>query len=260
LLTASIQKLNYDLAGQLRTTRLLQKNYPDERTNRLNLGAVLAELGERRAAAELVGYDPIAAATLSANWKALARDVQALGPAFWDRQSFWNVAALLIASGQADVLADLYYRDLPLVRSGVVDIHDIARPEMVVALRQTGHTADANRLLAQYRQHLDRLPNVGLFAEEKLMGSAAVAAITGDRETAIHRLDESTKRSPFYYAIPAMALRYDPVFASLSNDPRFPAIEDRIRTVVNSERQKAGLPPISREAWISDPRTLLTKN
>ena len=49
-----------DLAGQLRTTRLLQQNYPDERTNRLNFAAVLAELGERRAAAELVAYDPIA--------------------------------------------------------------------------------------------------------------------------------------------------------------------------------------------------------
>jgi hypothetical protein len=57
-----------------------------------------------------------------------------------------------------------------------------------------------------------------------------------------------------------MALRYDPVFGSLSTDSRFPAIEDRIRGSVNRERQKAGLPPISREAWISDPRTLLTKN
>jgi uncharacterized protein YkwD len=56
------------------------------------------------------------------------------------------------------------------------------------------------------------------------------------------------------------ALRYNPVFSSLSNDPRFAAIEDRMRQAINRERQKAGLAPISREAWISDPKTLLTKN
>jgi tetratricopeptide (TPR) repeat protein len=260
LLTASIQKLDYDLAGQLRTTRLLQKNYPDERTNRLNLAAVLAELGERRAAAELVAYDPVATAALTGDWKALARDVRALGPAFWDRGGFWNAPGLLVASGQSDSLANLYYRDLPLVRSGLIDIDDVARPEVIVALRRSGHVADANRLLAQYRQHLNHLPDVGLFAEEKRAGAAAIAEMTGDRETAIRRLDQSTRETPYYYAIPAMALRYDPVFGSLSTDSRFPAIEDRIRGSVNRERQKAGLPPISREAWISDPKTLLTKN
>jgi hypothetical protein len=74
-------------------------------------------------------------------------------------------------------------------------------------------------------------------------------------------LDELSRRSPFELAeIPAMALRYEPAYAWLSNDPRFAAIEDRIRVAINSERAKVGLPPISREAWISDPKALLTKN
>jgi hypothetical protein len=60
--------------------------------------------------------------------------------------------------------------------------------------------------------------------------------------------------------IPAMALRHDPVFGWLSSDPRFPVIEDRIRLAINAERRKAGLAPISRESWIGDPETLLTKN
>jgi hypothetical protein len=33
-----------------------------------------------------------------------------------------------------------------------------------------------------------------------------------------------------------------------------------MRLAVNRERAKVGLPPISHEAWISDPKTLLTKN
>ena len=35
---------------------------------------------------------------------------------------------------------------------------------------------------------------------------------------------------------------------------------DRVRAAVNRERAKVGLPELSREAWISDPKTLLTKN
>jgi hypothetical protein len=36
--------------------------------------------------------------------------------------------------------------------------------------------------------------------------------------------------------------------------------DERLRAYVNAERAKAGLPPISRESWISDPKALLTKN
>jgi hypothetical protein len=57
-----------------------------------------------------------------------------------------------------------------------------------------------------------------------------------------------------------MALRYDPVFAWLAPDPRFAPIEDRLRTAINGARVKVGLRPLSREAWNSDPRALLTKN
>jgi hypothetical protein len=61
-------------------------------------------------------------------------------------------------------------------------------------------------------------------------------------------------------SIPAMALRYDSVFGWLANDRRFPAIEDRIRLAINAERAKAGMQPLSREAWVADGKSLLTKN
>jgi hypothetical protein len=132
---------------------------------------------------------------------------------------------------------------------------------VIVALQRTGRGADADTLLAAYRAYLNRLPKVGLLGDEKALGSAQLAALSGDREAAIRKLDELTRRVPvLLLPIPAMALRYNPVFSSLSNDPRFAAIEDRMRQAINRERQKAGLAPISREAWISDPKTLLTKN
>jgi hypothetical protein len=88
-----------------------------------------------------------------------------------------------------------------------------------------------------------------------------VAALSGDRETAIRELDQLSRRNPFMLAyIPAMALRHDPAFAALANDPRFDAIEDRVRVAVNGVRQDLGLAPISHEGWISDPKSVLTKN
>jgi hypothetical protein len=105
------------------------------------------------------------------------------------------------------------------------------------------------------------LPRGGGLADEKSLGEASVAALSGDREAAIRKLDELTRRRPIQATcIPAMALRYDAGFAPLSNDPRFLAIEDRLRGAINAQRSRVGLPAISHEAWISDPKTLLTNN
>jgi hypothetical protein len=57
-----------------------------------------------------------------------------------------------------------------------------------------------------------------------------------------------------------MSLRWSPIFRPLAGDPRFEAVDARVYAVLNKERAKAGLPLMSREAWLSDPKTLLTKN
>jgi len=134
-------------------------------------------------------------------------------------------------------------------------------PELIVALRNAGRNHDADKLLADFRRRKDALPNTGYLGDEKTMGVAVIAALAGDRDRAIRVLDDFSRRNPFQLAhIPAMSLRYDPVFSRLAADPRFSAIDERLRAATNAERAKAGLPPISREAWISDPKTLLTKN
>jgi hypothetical protein len=182
-----------------------------------------------------------------------------LGYAFWDQSGFWNAAGLLVASGHSRDLASFYYRDRDQVRSGIVDVHDIAIPEVILALRNTGHRADSDQLFASFRKFVLRLPRDGLLGEQRTFGEGVIASLAGDRDTALRKLDESTRRDPLTH-IPAMALRYDPAFGWLVGDPRFEQLEDRMRLAVNRERAKVGLPPISHEAWISDPKTLLTKN
>ena len=45
-----------------------------------------------------------------------------------------------------------------------------------------------------------------------------------------------------------------------ASDPRLVAIDERVRVAINTQRVGAGLGAISRNAWISDAKTLLTKN
>jgi tetratricopeptide (TPR) repeat protein len=249
------------LGDELKVTRALERAYPDERSVRLNYATALAVLGERREAAKIVDYDRIGQAALSGDWSALARSAEALGPQFWDQSGYWNAASLLVVSGHSASLVRLYDQVRPEVDRGHVDVQKILVPELIVALRQSGRQADARALLSLYRRYKAQLPDRGLLGDDKAVGQGVIAALTGDRETAMRTLDSWSKRNPFrLLALPAMALRYDPVFGSLASDPRFPAIEERIRIAVNNERAKGGLPAISHVDWISDPATLLTKN
>lgn len=261
LLLQSLQKIDQDVAAQLKTTTKLQRAYPDERQMRLNLASALSLLGENHAAARLVGYDRLGVAALTSNWPALAQATEAMGAQYWDQYGFWNTASLLIDTGHSDTIVKLYDAARPLVAAGQMSADAVAQPETIIALRKAGRRAEADRLLAQLRAQKARLPSGGVLGDEKHFSVAVIAALTGDRETAIRGLDQASRQKPFRMAsIPAMALRYDPVFGWLSNDPRFAAIEDRIRVAINAERIKAGLPPLSRESWIGDPKTLLTKN
>ncbi len=261
LLLQSMQKFNDDLAGQLKTTSALQRSYPEERQMGLNLASTLSLLGDNQAAAKLVGYDRLGSAALTGNWTALANAAQTTGAHYWDQSGYWNSAALLIASGHGDTLVQLYDAARPMVADGRISVDRVAQPETIVALRRAGRQAEADRLLTQYRRAKDRLPNGGLLGDEKRFSVGVVASLTGNRDAAIRALDHWSRVKPFRLApIPAMALRYDPTFGWLASDPRFGEIEDRIRLAINVQRQKAGLAPLSRTSWISDPKTFLTKN
>ena len=152
----------------------------------------------------------------------------------------------------ATLLADIRFGARMLLKSPTMTI---------IALRNSGLVAEADRLVCIYREATLRLPRTGLLGEEREVDLIIIAVLTGRNEQALRGLDQLSRRNPASIELnPAMSLRYHPGFAALAGDPRFAAIDERLRTAMNVQRQQAGLPPIDREAWISDPKTLLTKN
>lgn len=261
LLLLTVVKEDNRIADEYRISAQLFNAYPQERQNRLDFATTLAELGEPARAFELMKGNSVATAALSSNWPLLVRATDALGSEYWNEARFWNAGRLLVESGHADAIVRRYDRDRNLVGSGRINASAIADPSTIIALREAGRTSDANRLLALMQSRNASLPNRGLLGEEKSLTGLMIAVMTGDRERAVRGLDQLSRRDPLALAyIPATALRYDPCFAPLANDPRFSQIEDRVRIAINRVRQNLGLPPISHRAWVSDSKTLLTKN
>ena len=184
-----------------------------------------------------------------------------MGPHYWDRSNLWASAALLVRSGHGDVLIRLYDQSKPLIRSGKVDVDLVAVPGTILALRNAGRAQDAARLLSQFSKTNAKLPDKGLGGRIKEVNLAQIAALSGRSDEALKRLDRLSREAPLVLiTIPSMSLFNSPFYRQLSGEPRLLQADERLRSALNSERRKAGLPPISREDWISDPKKLLTKN
>jgi tetratricopeptide (TPR) repeat protein len=249
------------LADGLRYSKALLDAAPDERNNRFNYASALSALGENRRAAQFMSHEPISAALLSSDWPAFSAEAERFGHNFWDRSTLWKSAELLVATGHSDQLVRLYDAVQPLIRAGTVDGQSVDIPATALALRNVGRRAEADRVLRTFAAANAKLPRTGIGDLQRNMNEAAVAALSGRNEEALRILDrESRKNAIGVLPFPAMSLVRLPFFQSLSHDPRLIAADERVRMAVNAERKKAGLPPLSRETWVSDPKTLLTKN
>ena len=95
----------------------------------------------------------------------------------------------------------------------------------------------------------------------KQTNGALIAALSGRNEDAIRIFDDVSRRQPLALdPFPAWSLLNSPYLNGFRADPRLAEIDERVRTAVNAERKKVSLASISRDDWVSDPQTLLTKN
>ena len=261
-LRGALAEIDWQIGRHVRIFEQLATSYPHERQIRFELSSSLATLGERSRARAGSGADPIAAAVLTADWPRLAETVRGMGRDYWDYGAYlWHTGELLLASGHGDVIVQHYLTARPRLADGTLAMEAVARPETILALRQAGLMTDADRLQRFLRKHALGLPETGKIADERSFLLLMLAALDGDRPAVLDRLDRMSRSRPMALSsTPAMALRHEPLLGRFAGDPRFVAAEERIRTALNRERQVAGLQPISRAAYISDPKTLLTKN
>lgn len=252
----------YDPVRELMFERKVYQLYPNERQSHFKLASTLALLGERREAAKLMVGDPLALAVLNGDWKALGAVAGGMGTDYWGYgPGYWNLDSLLLDTGQSRVIVDLYDKAQPFVAKGSVSSDRFLGMTTALALFQNGRSAEAQKLWDRGQQLDSQLPRVGKLRDERDYSLAISRAFKGDTGPLIAALDRRSRERPFDLAqLPAMSLRYVPMFRPVLRDPRFEVIDERIRTWINAERAKAGLPPISKQAWISDPKTLLTKN
>jgi TolB-like protein/DNA-binding SARP family transcriptional activator/Tfp pilus assembly protein PilF len=244
-----------------RYSKLLFDRLPDERNNRFNYASGLGGLGENRQAAAIMSHEPFSNALLTSDWAELARVSAAMGPHYWDRSNLWASATLLAGSGNGDVLVRLYDRSKSLMRSGEVDADLVAVPGTIMALRKAGRTQEGAQLLSRFVANTAKFPDKGLGGTIKQINSAQIAALSGRNDEALDRLDRLSRDAPLVLIpIPSMSLLNNPAYRHLRSDVRLIRADERLRTALNIERQKAKLPPLSRAAWISDPKALLTKN
>jgi len=249
------------LADNLRYSRTLYNRFGDERLMQFYLANALGWLGEPRAAARYTAFDPMTTAILKGDNARFVAEAKALGPDFWDRANFWGSARLLLLMGHARDLIEIYDRSKPAIQRGHLDIDTVAVPELIVALRQARRTAEADRLLQIFAKNTSQLPRAGLGGAIRTMNEATIDALSGRKDQAARKIDELSRRSPLNLNfVPSISLLNNPLLASLTDDPRLGLADERVRTALNSERQKAGFPPISREAWLSNAKSLLTKN
>jgi TolB-like protein/DNA-binding SARP family transcriptional activator len=244
-----------------RYSKLLFDQLPDERNSRFNYASALSGLGENRRAAAVMSHDPFARALLSDDWPALARISLVMGGHYWDRARLWNSANLLLRSGNGNVLVKLYDESKALIQSKDVDIDLVATPATVVAMRNAGRHREAAQLLSRFARTNAALPESGLGGTVKRINFADIAALSGRNTEALMLLDRVSREAPLVLLpTPTMSLFNNPFYRGLTSDPRFVELDERLRSALNAERRKAGMPPVSRKAWLSDPNTLLTKN
>ena len=240
------------LADNLRYSRILQERFGDERLMQFYLANAYGWLGERREAARLATFDPMASAILARNGPRVAAEAKALGTDYWDRSNFWGSARYLLVSGQGQALVEIYDRSKPPIRTQELDLDTVAIPELILALRQAGRMSDADRLLAVFRENNSKLPRTGTGGAFRELNDAYVAALSGRNDDAASLLDRISRRNPLSLnVIPTMSLLRNPLLASLKTDPRLASADERLRAALNKERQKAGLATMSRQAWIA---------
>lgn len=252
-LSVTLAQIEGRLADGLRLSRRFAQLAPNDRQARFKHASQLALLGEAKAALEALDRDDwIGKLTLAERSGPLVDAARAHAATFWEIGSgVWGVNDYLITSGHGRVLFELFERrfgDVLHYRPGEV-ADPMESAALVLAMRESGHAADAQALLAAQGAQIERDIRRRLAPRLILQKQAIFAALTGNRSGAFAALDHLSRSDPhLLLGIPFKPLDQLAAFKSLAGDPRLAAVDRRLREVVDAERRKLGWPPLDTAA------------
>ena len=240
-----LQRLQGRLAGAHENMQQALNLEPDDLYTRVLAELVLYELGDCAQALEYtVGWtETMCRAVLDADGAVPAQARLAAGSE--NSVAVWGWLQGLSLSGRhSELLAwldesDYGVAELTSRMEQNVTIGNELTP-LATALRATGRTAELQATLEAWREHLDFLADNGNATGYFRYAQASHAALSEQREQALTLLAKAIDigfRDPFLGRMPA--------FEPWHDDPEFLAQVERMRELINTERAKLGMEPLT---------------
>ena len=158
----------------------------------------------------------------------------------WRTSRMYFLARTLTSEGRSGELVWLYDRRFKSPDELHATLHE-ASAELVLALREVGRQAEANRMAQLGEADARRIQSHGRVPFEFHYGRSVMLAAQGKREAAIASLQKAVKLGWFYnnetYSFRDIA--QEPVFRDIALDPRFQRIRTYFAAHLARERREA---------------------
>jgi TolB-like protein/DNA-binding winged helix-turn-helix (wHTH) protein len=168
---------------------------------------------------------------------------------FWQTSPVRNAALLrLNQHGRGSDILTLYdavYRSPAEMAAVGVPLRFISDAgQVIVALRDAGRVAEADRLLSLVDRELGRALAQRRVSFDTIQIAARIRALQGRREEALQLLERAVRMGwQWHFVAISPRLTDDPVFRSIRNEPRLRRLDAVIQNAIARERQEVRLSP-----------------
>jgi len=162
---------------------------------------------------------------------------------WWDATLIGEQASQLISEGRSALLVSLYDRRFKSPEEYVSRCPQFcnpisAGPALVLALRQAGRRADADRLLTALKRTIERLEAASDQDFNTELSGARLAALAGNTKDAMRRLRDAVSRGWKGQDTGFPDPESDPALDNLRKDPEFQSVLKLLRASQAAEAER----------------------
>ncbi len=113
--------------------------------------------------------------------------------------------------------------------------------DVALAYSRLGNQPRFDEAIAEVDRHHANLLEQGINNVGFSISQAVQHALEGDIEAALDALEQSVGQGASSNGVPS---KKEPAFAAIAGEPRYAALEERMRENLNRNREVVGLPPV----------------